>query len=286
MKNNIIRSPFQFSGNKKKAIQNGLIDLLEQSGKNNLADMMCGSGVVGLNWHRGKVLLNDSHPTIASLHWWLKTTDRSIIDFALGIYEKDFDFTNENDYYSMRKAYNEERSDALLLILIQIGFNSLFRFNQKGEWNVPFGHNKKTYDRNRIADSLEHYGKVDLLHNRSIFEFEYNDLSDYVLYFDPPYYQSKYTYGATWDEDTDEKFWNLIIKLSKTHKVAVSNVLRYRGVANKLLIDRCVEAGLLVNAIGNVKYNNWQKAVSTVDHDVRTTEVLITNFIGEQLPPF
>lgn len=284
--NNIIRSPFQFSGNKKKAIQNGLIDLLEQSGKPNLADMMCGSGVVGLNWKNGNVILNDSSTEIICLHWWLKNTDRKIIDFALGLYEEEYDFTKETDYYAMRELYNNERSNALLLILIQIGFNSLFRFNQKGKFNVPFGHNKKTYDKSRITDTLEHYRKVRLLLNRNIFEFEYDELPDYVLYFDPPYCGTKYTYGAAWDQDTDEKFWNLIVNLSRTHKVAVSNVLRYRGVANKVLIERCVEAGLLVNVIGNVKYSNWQKAVSTVSHDTKTTEVLITNFIGTELPPF
>lgn len=281
--NRIIRSPFQFSGNKKKAIQNGLIELLEQSGKDKLADMMCGSGVVGLNWNRGNVILNDSNWHIWNMHHFLKHHPQ-LIEAYLSDWEL-FDLSNEEEYYSLRESYNTFQDASLLLVLIQISFNSLLRFNQKGQFNAPFGHNKKQYDSSRILEAMEHYRKVSAVWNKSLFELAYDSLLDHVLYFDPPYYMSKYSYSG-WSKQTEEDFWNLVVNLSKTHKVAVSNVLKYRGKLNNILMDKCVEHGLLVNIIGNVTYNNWQKAVSTVDHDTRTTEVLITNFTGEKLAPF
>lgn len=293
MKNNkIIRSPFQFSGNKKKAISNGLIDLLKQSGKPNLADMMCGSAVVGLNWD-GDVILNDTQVELCAAHLYLRSYRRQanwdeLIRHNIAEFELEYDFTSENDYYLMREKYNQKNNrnnPLLLMILIQISFNSLMRFNSKGHYNVPFGHNKKPFNSTRILEALEHYRKIRYIYNQSIFDFSYDSLENHILYFDPPYYQTQYSYGG-WSEQDEEKFWELIIWLSETHKIAVSNVLRYRGRANKILIDKCVKNGFLVNVIGNVTYNNWQKAVSTVEHDTKTTEVLITNFVGTELPPF
>ena len=272
-------SPFQFAGNKKKAINNGLIDILEESGKDHLVDMMTGSGVVALNWD-GYSYMNDADPVIVGLHDYIRHNVKEVIHNDVLSYMRSFDFTNEIAYYQLRRSYNHSHDPALLLILIQIGFNSLMRFNSRGEFNVPFGHNKKTFNLDRILNTLEHYKKVIHVYNESVFDFDYDlfNPEGFVLYFDPPYHFSKYNYGV-WDIEIEMDFWDLIVELSdEGYKIAVSNVAVYRGEINEFLMDTCSEAELNIRPIGKVKYDNWSHAVSTVEKSNGTQEVVVTNY--------
>ena len=281
----LTRSPFQFTGNKKKALGNGLLDILIASDMPNLADMMTGSGVIALNW-KGEKFMNDANHVITRLHQYIRVSSVDDIRDDIASYTDKYDLTWQPDYYDLRDLYNKSRDEPLLLILLQVGFNSLFRFNKSGEFNVPFGHNKKTFSLDRIIEAKYHYGECTIF-SSDIFNFHYSGYEDdCVFYFDPPYHFTKYQYDG-WTIETEHKFWDLMERLdSQGFKIAISNVLRYRGEPNEVLIDRLKVNQFQVTTLDNVQYNNWQKAVSSVEHTGKTVEVVITNYTGQKLSPF
>ena len=123
---------------------------------------------------------------------------------------------SERLYYLYRKRLNElvtnggsksSETAALFYFLNRTGYNGLCRFNQKGEFNVPFGrYSKITY-----TSDFSGYKKY-----FSSWEFKSQDFeklklnsSDFV-YADPPYdveFTSYAKEGFTWDDQVRTAGW-------------------------------------------------------------------------------
>ena len=105
-------------------------------------------------------------------------------------------------YYQIRDRFNQQRMNldflnynntwieraGYLIFLNKTCYNGLFRLNQKGEFNVPYGHHKKPrfYD----ADNLKKINKA--LQNTELICGDFTEAEKFVtkqsfVYFDPPY---------------------------------------------------------------------------------------------------
>jgi DNA adenine methylase len=89
-----------------------------------------------------RAFLNDVNPHLINLYRWLKRGLR--VDLPME--------NNEALYYQHRSAFNkalrEDRQDTaeaagLFYFLNRTGYNGLCRFNNRGEFNVPFGRYKR-----------------------------------------------------------------------------------------------------------------------------------------------
>ena len=87
-------------------------------------------------------MLNDVNPHIVNFYRWLKRGLKT--DVAMD--------NDETIYYANRARFNELLSSgqsdtaeaaALFYYLNRTGYNGLCRFNQQGEFNVPFGRYKR-----------------------------------------------------------------------------------------------------------------------------------------------
>jgi DNA adenine methylase len=104
---------------------------------------------------------------------------------------------SEDFYYDIRDEFNEKKKDgrssdvelsAMLIYMNRTGFNGLYRVNQRGEFNVPFG----SYSNPTICneDNLKAVSKV--LKDTKILRADFKEgvknaaKGDFV-YFDPPY---------------------------------------------------------------------------------------------------
>ena len=296
-----IRSPFFYVGDKYK-----LITQLKEyfpSKIDKFIDPFCGGGSVFLNVDAKQYCLNDLDEKMIALHNLLyKHKDRQQ-DFFNTIYEyinayglscsfieniippalkQQYQKTyyahfNKKSYLDMRKDFNENQDNIVLLYLLLIyGFNRFLRFNSTGNFNLPVGN--VDFNKN-VNNSLTNY--FQWINNKSIcfsnldFESFINQISltkkDFV-YLDPPYLISNSEYNKLWNEDSEKRLLNVLDHLNKKGiRFALSNIIEHKGKENKILIEWMK------------KYKNisiQSNYISYHDNTVKksTKEVLIINY--------
>jgi DNA adenine methylase len=112
-----------------------------------LVEPFAGSGAVFLNTVYSQYLLADNNPDLISLYLTLQQEGSRFIEFCRSFFIA-ANNTREQ-YYYYRHLFNHTADmrlkAALLVYLNRHGYNGLVRYNNKGEYNVPFGRYKKPY---------------------------------------------------------------------------------------------------------------------------------------------
>lgn len=174
--------PLKWAGGKRWLIGR-LAELYSPHRHRRLVEPFVGGMAVALGLKPERALLNDINPHLINFYRWLQRGLRIEIPLE----------NNREAYYRHRKRFNElihrgewESKEAaeLFYYLNRTGYNGLCRFNQKGEFNVPFGKYKKIpYVRDLTAYKL-------IL---SRWTFTWGDFAEVPLdpedfvYADPPY---------------------------------------------------------------------------------------------------
>lgn len=171
-----------------------------------LVEPFCGGLAVALGLNPERALLNDINPHLINFYRWLR---RGLV-VALPMSNA------EPRYYTHRQRFNEllaneagDTAEAALLFyyLNRTGYNGLCRFNQSGEFNVPFGRYKTI---NYRTDFLEY--------KRAFAGWEFTNeyftdiklSSDDFVYADPPYDVEFTQYskgGFNWDDQVRTAEW-------------------------------------------------------------------------------
>jgi DNA adenine methylase len=123
-----------------------LVDKILQSlpARKTWVEPFVGAGAVFLNVQTEHAILNDINPDLIHLYKTLQTEGAAFIDYAAQF------FIEKNNcrerYYALRKKFNNSDDivlrSALFLYLNRHGYNGLCRYNQSGQFNVPFGQYK------------------------------------------------------------------------------------------------------------------------------------------------
>lgn len=274
-----IKGPFSYSGNKYKIMKAHLYDIISKYDK--IHEPFLGSGVCLYNSNKGGIGI-DTDVNVIVLHNSLKLEGLadSVNDCFLEYFPNG---RNEEAYLKLRKDFNEDwknngttnENAHMLHLLIQLSFNSLLRFSRNG-YNVPFG--RKEADIERIRKHQEISKNIDM----SFINGTYSDLplenvnkENDIIYLDPPYLASKFTYGG-WNEPDEIKLLDWIDQLNEMgYKFILSNTLSHRGVKNQRLVEWCEK--YTVKYIDK-KYNAWAAAVGSVSYENETSEVIVSNF--------
>src|ERR1700724_2791364 len=132
-----LRPPLRWAGGKRWQVPH-LRPLWLPHAKMRLVEPFAGGLAVTLGLLPERALLNDANPHLINFYRWLQqglTTDLQMEN-------------NERLFYRQRSRFNEliangqedtAEGAALFYYLNRTGFNGLCRFNQSGEFNVPFG---------------------------------------------------------------------------------------------------------------------------------------------------
>lgn len=103
----------------------------------------------------------------------------------------DYEITSEIPLDERKKICIEKAS--LFIFLNKIGFRGLYRENQKGEMNVPYGNNKNVslYQKQNLLNIHKYLSTNDIIiAHHSFLELKNISSQDFV-YLDPPYDQEK-----------------------------------------------------------------------------------------------
>lgn len=291
MNKGYISSPLNYIGGKFKLLPQ-LIPLFPKK-INNFIDLFCGGANVGINISAEKIFFNDNLVYLIDLYKFFLNNDcvetigfieKRINDFSLSI-------TNQQGYLKLREEYNNNRNPIDLFVLVAYSFNHQIRFNNKHQFNCPFGKERSSYNPNmrnnliRFINALKkknvEFTSLDFDH----FDFSLLKSGDFV-YADPPYLITTGTYndgkrGFTgWSEMMEHKLLEILKELDiRNISFGLSNVLIHKGKINNTLLLWIEKNGYHVNYLQK-NYSNCN--YHTLDRNKNaTTEVLVTNYMPE-----
>jgi len=156
-------------------------------------------------YHFTEIILNDLNEELILTYMVVQRDVQKLIDALYSIEAEYHNLDSDEQssyYYKYRKMFNEEKKSvnynnynlewilhvAKLIYLNRTCFNGLYRLNQKGEFNVPFGRYKKPKicdEKNLIASNL-------ILQGVQFYMEDFEKLTSLIdkysfVYIDPPY---------------------------------------------------------------------------------------------------
>ena len=192
-----LRPPLKWPGGKRWLVPH-LLPLWHSHSHRRLVEPFAGGLAVSLGFVPTQALLNDINPHLINFYRCLQRGLHPTLPFH----------NSRNLYAAYRKdECDSQEAAALFYYLNRTGFNGLCRFNQSGQFNVPFGsYERITYAREfaayRTAFSAWTFTNQD-------FESLAIDAEDFI-YADPPYDVEFTQYSKeafTWDDQMRLAEW-------------------------------------------------------------------------------
>lgn len=280
-----IKSPLNYIGGKHKILP--MIMPYFPNDINTFVDLFAGGFNVGINAKANKIICNDHISYIIDLFKFFKQIDENEL---LNLIHERINFfglstTNEKGYLELREEYNRSPKSIDLFMLTCYSFNHQIRFNNKHQYNNPFGKNRSSYNKN-IESNLLNF--INALKNKNIvfqnddfLKLDLYNLGDRdFVYCDPPYLITNGSYNdgkrgfKDWTEKEELELLYLLDDLNQRNiKFALSNVLQHKGYTNEILIEwaRKYSINYIDKEYSNCNYQFKAK-------NEKTVEVLITNY--------
>lgn len=285
---NYIKSPMNYTGGKYKLLPQILPFFPTEI--NTFVDLFTGGGNIAVNVNANKIIANDFEPHIIGIYKTFQKYEIEELIKTIEVAIQAFGLTIENadNFNNFRAYYNKHIEDGysfimpiMLYVLICYSFNHQFRFNSKGEFNMPFGKNRSQWN-DTMKKNLINFHKAITEKNIIFTNKDFNELkidklsSNDFVYCDPPYLITCATYNEKdgWNENCERKLLELLDKLnSQSVKFALSNVLFSKGKTNDILIEWSKKYN-----VHHLDYTYQNCNYHTKDKESKPDEVLITNY--------
>lgn len=290
-----VKSPMNYTGGKYKLLHQ--IEPLFPEDINLFVDLFTGGGNIAVNVKANKIVANDCEENIIGIYKTFQGYDN--VDELIGQIEeiiKTYGLTIDDTeaYNKFRKDYNCLRTsqgdysplssyniNILLSVLICYSFNHQYRFNSKGEFNMPFGKERSQWNENMKNNLIQFHQRIkekDIVFlNKDFRQLKVDKLgNDDFVYCDPPYLITCATYNEKdgWNQECEEDLLKLLDELdTKKIKFALSNVLYSKGKTNDLLIEWSKKY-----TVHHLDYTYQNCNYHTKDKTNKSDEVLITNY--------
>lgn len=298
----IIISPIFYMGNKRKLIQKGLVDLFPAQ-INHYYEPFAGTAIVAMNTTAKQYYINDIDSHLLTLYYLFRNNKPeeiiNQINNKIDLYGLPRERTKRNifhdkikieqykaAYQKLRGYYNNQPSGIDLYTLTLFSFSQQFRFNSKGQYNMPFGNDCFSQKNEKyIYNGCSFFGKDDVYLNNCSFDIFFlgSDIfsqTNSFVYIDPPYLNTTAVYNEsrgssyTWNEKWEQKLRELCNQLNNIQiKFAMSNVFANKDFVNTSLQNWCENNGYRVYHF-NHSYTACGKGNASTD------EVLIMNYGG------
>ncbi|ENS0478371.1 DNA adenine methylase [Klebsiella aerogenes] len=193
-----------------------------------LVEPFAGSCAVMMATDYPHYLVADINPDLISLYSVIKNQSELLITIAKGVFDKN---NTAEDYYGIRKEFNCDRHwpaewrAAMFLYLNRHCYRGLCRYNQKGQFNAPYGNYKSSYfpesEILAFAEKAQRATFICASYEETLALLQAGD----VVYCDPPYdgtFSGYHTAGFT-EDDQYHLASILERRSSEGHPVIVSN---------------------------------------------------------------
>lgn len=284
----MIKSPLNYMGGKYKLLPQ-ILPLFPQKIRT-FFDVFAGGCNVGINVNASKIILNDNLTYLIDLYKFIKENDKQEIIYYIEnrILELNLSQTNLDGYLKLREQYNLKKEPLDLFVLVAFSFSHQIRFNNKHQFNTPFGKDRSSFNpvmKNNLLSFIDCLKRDSIeLSNLSFEQLNYDELNEQdLVYCDPPYLITTGTYNdgkrgfKGWSEIEEKQLLSLLDSLNnKGVKFALSNVLEHKGNVNNLLSQWVFENKYNLHYLNfsysNSSYNTRKKG------SFESKEILITNY--------
>ena len=284
-KTDFVKSPMNYIGGKYKILPQ-IYQYFPQK-IDTFVDLFAGGFNISVNIDSSKTICNDMNYKIVEMVRLFCYAD--IEKVLARIYEKIDEYKlskeNENGYKLFRDYYNKMGNPIDLFTLSCFSFNYQFRFNNKLQYNNPFGRNRSCFSetvKKNLVSFINEMKKKNLefyirdFRKISINEMKNNDF----IYCDPPYLITNGSYNDgnrgfhDWGKKEDSDLYSFLnFADEKNVKFALSNVFAHKNRENKILIEWAKKYNVhyIDSDYSNCNYR-------TKKCESKTIEVLITNY--------
>jgi DNA adenine methylase len=200
-----VAPPLKWAGGKRWQLPH-LRRYWQRESHRRLVEPFCGGLAVALGLRPRRALLNDVNPHLINFYSWLKRGLRITIEMK---YDKLLFYQHRSRFNELlRNSKHETREAAsLFYYLNRTAYNGLCRFNQSGEFNVPFG----KYTTINYRQSFPDYKILFADWQFSVSRFDGVKLkSNDFVYADPPYDVEFTQYakdGFDWNDQVHTAEW-------------------------------------------------------------------------------
>jgi len=200
-----VRPPLKWAGGKRWQLPH-LLPLWASNRRRRLVEPFCGGLAVALGVTPNRALLNDINPHVINFYRWLK---RGLIVSLPMANQEELYYANRLLFNELQASQRGETAEAaqLFYYLNRTGYNGLCRFNQSGEFNVPFGRYAKIGYAREFSAYREAF--ADWAFVNTDFEQLAIKAGDFI-YADPPY-DVEFTHyskeGFTWEDQVRTATW-------------------------------------------------------------------------------
>ena len=246
--NRYIKSPLNYTGGKYRLLDRILPAFPRDYHR--FVDLFAGGFNVGINVDAPVIYANDQITYLIGLYEFFRGTPAETI---LGLIREriaEYELSDQNTegYLALRREYNRTGRPIDLFVLTCYSFNHQIRFNQKHEFNIPFGRNRSAYNPSieanlvRFVEALQQ--KDIRFSTRDFLSFDFSVLQPGdLVYCDPPYLISNGSYNdgrrgfKDWTPLEDRQLLGLLDELDRAKiRFALSNVFVHKGMTNEELI--------------------------------------------------
>lgn len=284
----VLKSPLNYTGGKCKLLPCILPVFAEAQGVTRFIDLFCGGLNVGINISYPTIVANDTLRQIMELYqtWRVQPIDDVLAAIKLRIQHYGLTKQNKAGFLALRAAYNFSafKDPIDFFVLVCYGFNNQIRFNRRGEFNLPFGLNRSSFNAsiraNLIAFCEALKAKQIILSTLDFEEALEVHLgpipAETLIYCDPPYLISTATYNESggWTETEERRLYAV---LDRAHhggaRFVLSNLMSHGDKENTLLREWATRY-----RVRTLDYTYSHCSYHKKDSLKRGEEVLVTNY--------
>ena len=166
-KEELIKSPLNYVGGKYKLLPQILPYIPDNI--NTFVDLFTGGCNVGININANKIICNDLEAVVINLftNWQSLSSKEALEKLKETILKYDLSKTNEEGFRKIREDYNNgNKSWDMFYAMLTHAFNYQIRFSKQGNYNMPFGRNRSSFNPNMEKNFIRFIDRLNVLDNK------------------------------------------------------------------------------------------------------------------------